>query len=50
LKISLRFGEHVASVFRVEEQSQARNQRDSRWLDLFFDLEDGYDVFLRNVG
>jgi hypothetical protein len=38
--------------------SQARNQCESRWqaelsgffLDLFFDLEDGGDMFLRNVG
>jgi hypothetical protein len=44
--------EHIASVFRVEEISSARNQQASRWQaeTYFFDSEDGGDMFLRNVG
>jgi hypothetical protein len=37
--------------------SQGRNQRESKWqaetgflLGLFFDSEDGGDMFLRNIG
>jgi hypothetical protein len=47
--------EHVASIFRVEEISSARNQQASKWHILvcwtyFFDPEDGGYMFLRNVG
>jgi hypothetical protein len=40
--------EHIASIFRVEEITSARNQRESRWQA--FDPEDGGDIFLLNVG
>jgi hypothetical protein len=33
--------EHIASIFRVEEINEARNQRESRYRG---------DIFLRNVG
>jgi hypothetical protein len=57
--------EHIASIFRVEKISWARNQHESRWqahvclahvLTLVscsayvLDPEDGGDMFLRNVG
>jgi hypothetical protein len=46
--------EHIASIFRVEEISSARNQQASRWQaefwTYFFDPEDGSDMFLQNVG
>jgi hypothetical protein len=38
--------EHISSIFRVEEISSARNQQASKWQV----LEDGSDMFLRNVG
>jgi hypothetical protein len=56
--------EHIASMFRVEELSSARNQQESKPLascvplacllvsccTYLFDPEDGGDMFLRNVG
>jgi hypothetical protein len=51
--------EHIASIFRVEKISWARNQRESRLivtrfhagslLSLFYYPEDGGDMFLRNI-
>jgi hypothetical protein len=42
---------HIASIFRVEKISSAKNQRASRWqAELFFGPEVGGDMFLRNVG
>jgi hypothetical protein len=42
----------ITSIFRVEKINRARNQRESRFLArlIFFDPEDGGDIFLRNVG
>jgi hypothetical protein len=47
--------EHIASIFRVEKISWARNQREIRWqaipqIAYFFDPADRGDMFLRNVG
>jgi hypothetical protein len=54
--------EHIASIFKVNKISWARNQSKSRWqadyltdhsvehIAYFFDAEDGGDVFLRKVG
>jgi hypothetical protein len=44
--------EYVASIFRIEEQMKQETsvrKVGSRYL-LFFDPEDGDDMFLRNVG
>jgi hypothetical protein len=61
LKIIRRFGEHVSSIFRVEEYAKHEAEEQVRALlaicfhagflfDLFFDPEDGSDTFLQNVG
>jgi hypothetical protein len=50
--------EHIATIFRIEEQAEQETSRAlfatsfhaSFMLGLFFDPEDGGDVFLRNVG
>jgi hypothetical protein len=50
--------EHIASIFRVEEYAEqetsvkAGGEQSSAGflLGLFFDPEDGGDMFLRNVG
>jgi hypothetical protein len=39
--------EHVASIFRVE---QAEQDTSVKACGLFFDTENGSDMFLRNVG
>jgi hypothetical protein len=40
--------EHIASIFRVEEISSARNQKASR--TYFLDSKDEGDMYHRNVG
>jgi hypothetical protein len=49
--------EHVASIFRVEEMSKERNMGSACHLlhagfllGLFFNPEDGGDLFLRSLG
>jgi hypothetical protein len=50
--------EHIASAFRVEKISLARNELEIRWqllsrwflVNLFFYPEYGGNMFLRNVG
>jgi hypothetical protein len=44
LSVNLCFGGNVASIFRVEEITSARNQRANRW------QVHASDMFLRNVG
>jgi hypothetical protein len=59
LKFNRRFGETYRLHLQCRKMSRARNQRESRWqaensagffLSLFFDTEDGGDMFFRNVG
>jgi hypothetical protein len=44
--------EHVASIFRVEEEqgSACYLLQDGFLIGLFFEPEDGGDMFLRNAG
>jgi hypothetical protein len=48
LNFNQRFGGTYASIYRVQEISSAKNQQASRCY--FFDLEDGGDMFFRNIG
>jgi hypothetical protein len=55
LKVSRCFEGRCRLHFQGRRISQARNQHDSRWqagllLGLLFELEDGSDMFLRNIG
>jgi hypothetical protein len=55
LKVNRRFGGTYCLHLQGRKLSWARKQHDSRWLlpsllSLFFDPEDGGDMFLRNVG
>jgi hypothetical protein len=50
LKANRRFGEHVASIFRVAEHLLAACFHAVIFFGLFFDHEEGGDMFLRNIG
>jgi hypothetical protein len=51
LKAKRRFGGTVFSIFRIEEKTkQVTSMKAGGKQNLFFDPEDGGDIFLRNIG
>jgi hypothetical protein len=59
VEVRQRFGERIASIFRIEEPARTRQQKIAAaffkvnpiggLLGLLFDLEDGGSIILRNV-